>query len=539
MSSKEYKWLPHLENSMPNSAHGYTATLYSIALEGWRRGLSLRFIRTNRSKSNTVFELSNKEKTHRFVSSRGDLVTRKALKTCKNKALTKVYLEKNNIPTPKGRDFSEETPDNEIINYAEKIGYPLVIKPLDGTGGHGVIAGITNKQNFTDSLNFVRHELDYKHIIVEEHFEGDDYRVYVVGDEVVAATKRIPANVIGDGNSTIEQLIQRKNKEKKETKLYRTSLIKIDTELNNMLEGAGYNLDSIPPVGEIVYLKSKNNISSGGDPVDATDDLPDKIKDIAIKGLKAIPGLPHGGIDLLVNEKDNKAVIIEINSQASIRLNLFPLKGRGRDIPAKLIDYYFPSTKRNHKLPLYFDFEPVWKEFKCGRTKSVTLPNVPKGKVKLTRFIVTGKVQRVGFGAWVRRKARDLGLHGYINHLRDGSSSIVVFGNVDNVNRFKTILSTENSKRSKVSSITEKSRTTPVPVGFKIKNIKRDRLVKDGYYPVRLEDPAAKKKRKRISRKHKVKASSKFDYEKEYKKIIESTSWKITKPLRILGKLLK
>src|SRR5690625_45197 len=114
MSSNVYQWLPHLKSSIPESAKGYTTGMYSIALEGWRRGLSLKFINSFRTKSNTVFELSDDNKTHRFTASRGDLVSQEAMEICRNKAKTKEYLIRENVPTPLGKDFPEGTKVKDI-----------------------------------------------------------------------------------------------------------------------------------------------------------------------------------------------------------------------------------------------------------------------------------------------------------------------------------------------------------------------------------------------------------------------------------------
>jgi|SRR5690625_4849819 len=541
MSSKEYKWLPHLENSIPDAARGYTSSLYAIALEGWRRGLNLKFIKSKRNKSNSVFELSNNEKSHRFVATRGDLITRDAVRICRDKAEAKKYLMKANVPTPRGKEFLKESKESEIIEYAKQNGYPLVVKPIDGTGGRGVIAGIQDENELKEALSYIKGELGYRHLLVEEYFPGDDYRVYVVGDEVVAITKRIPANVLGDGKSTVRELINRKNKQRNKSPILNSSPIRIDSELKNMLKQQGLELDSVPEQGKHIVLKSKNNISAGGDPVDITDEISDKIKNIAISGLKAIPNMPHGALDLMVNTEKDEAVIIEINSQASIRTHLFPMKGTARDVPKKIVDYYFPNTKSKPDVPLYFDFGRIWSEFRKGTADEITLPNIPKGKLTLTRFIVKGRVQRVGYGAWIRRMARDLNIHGFIRHLRNGTSSVVVCGNKESVEKFRKIITTDNSKDSKVISVVEKSRKTPVPIGFEIKNVKRDKRVKDGYFPVRLMDPASKTniKNKQSRRKKSTKRKSTTDYRKEYYKLKESTSWRVTKPLRKIGKLLK
>lgn len=551
MTTKNYKWLSHLENSIPSSVGGYTTSLYSIALEGWRRGLDLKFIRSNRNKSNSVFELSDGNKTHRFVASRGDLITRDAMKICRNKAEAKKYLLKENVPTPKGNDFPEEASNQEIVNYANELGYPLVVKPIDGTGGKGVIAGIANEKEIEEALKYVREHLGYKSVIVEEYFEGEDYRVYVIGEEVVAITKRIQANVIGDGVSSIRKLIKQKNEERKKSPILHSSLIKIDKELKSLLERQNYNLDSIPSLNERVLLKTKNNISAGGDPVDITDEVSDEIKNIAVEARKAIPGLPHGAIDLMVNREQNTAVAIEINTQASIRTHLFPMEGTARDVPSKLIDYYFPNTKRNHDIPLYFDFGPIWDEFQRGRAKEYIIPDIPHGNIGITRFIVSGRVKRVGYAAWIRRQARDLNLHGYAKHMRNNTIVIVVCGSEENIDQFRTIIETKSSKRAKLPNVVEKERVSPVAIGFEIKNARSDLLVKDGYHPVRLKDQSRtnRKTTSRRSRTSKSKEITKvkkkkenkqqIDYKQEYNKMINSTSWKVTKPIRIIGRLIK
>src|SRR5690625_335901 len=208
--------------------------------------------------------------------------------------------------------------------------------------------------------------------------------------------------------------------------------------------------------------------------------------------------MPHGALDIMVNTETNEAVIIEINSQASIRTHLFPMKGIARDVPKKIIDYYFPETKSRSDIPLYFDFGPIWDEFNRGTSHEITLPNIPEGELALTRFIIKGRVQRVGYGAWLRRQARDLNIHGFIRHLRNGTSSVVVCGEKEAIDSLRGILKSKNSKDSNVQEVIEKSRKTPVTLGFKIKNSKRDRRIRDGYYPIRLKDPASATNKKGV-----------------------------------------
>lgn len=533
------QWLPHLIDSIPDSAKGYTISSYSIALEGWRRGLTLKFINENRTKSEMVYELSSDKNSHVFVVSRGDLITSEAMRICRNKDETKKYLQNAKVPTPNGKKFSNEIPDLELIKYANKKGFPLVLKPVNGTGGKGVIAGIKGESELKDALRYVRNGLGYQKVILEEYFEGEDYRVYVVENEVVAVTKRIPANIIGDGKSTIEELISQKNQLRKESPILRSSLIKIDEELNQMLRQKEYQLCSVPSNGEVVYLKSKNNISAGGDPIDITDEVSDEVKKIAIDGVKAIPGLPHAGVDLMVNVKSNTATVIEINTQASIRTHLFPMDGTARDVPKKIIDYYFPETKGyNTQNSFYFDITPIWDTFRKGIVKEYVLPKIPNGFIESTRFIVSGDVQRVNYGRWVRRQARDLDLQGYVRHLKNNQTSIVVSGEKSNIEKFRTIITTQSSKRATVLKVSEKDRNSPVKIGFEIINPELDNPIKDGYYPIRLKGIyqlgrySKNKPRSRKNNKNDV-------YKRKLEQVQSSTSWKITKPIRLLGRIIK
>lgn len=511
---KEKSWLSHLKSSIPEEARGYSVSMYSIALEGWRRGLTLKFINENRRKSELRYSLASKEKEHRFIVSRGDYTTGETLRICRNKHTTKKYLVKADVPTPQGEFFKKEASDEEIIDYANTLGYPLVLKPADGTGGAGVIANIKNQTEFKEALDYVKYQLGFSDVIVEKFFEGIDHRVYVVGDKAVAAYIRIPANVIGNGKSTIRELIKKNNAERnKNPALFRRS-IKIDKELRNMIAEKNYNLDSIPKEGERVFLKSKANISSGGDSVDVTDELTDEIKNIAVRAVAAIPGLKNSGVDIIVDKENNTGTILEINTQASINSHLFPMEGEARDIPKAIIDLYFPETKDSYDKngPLYyFDFEHMYESFQNGYADEYTIPPMPTGDVSSTRFIVEGKVKNVLYENWVRRQAIGLNLHGYIKKLLNGNASVIISGKTEKVEKFKEIIKNGGSKRSVISNVKERKRTSPVKIGFEIlesnsrikkgntnTNSSSKNAPSDGYYPVKITDVRARVKRKKV-----------------------------------------
>src|SRR5699024_6255976 len=150
------------------------------------------------------YSISDGNKTHHFSTTRGDFVSREAIDLTKNKQSAKEYLINGNVPTPLGKDFNKDIQDINVIEYAEDIGFPVVVKPLSGTGGKGVIANIKDKKDLEEALNYVRVKLNSPHIILEKYFKGEDYRLYVLGDKIVGAIKRIRANVKGDGKHTIK-----------------------------------------------------------------------------------------------------------------------------------------------------------------------------------------------------------------------------------------------------------------------------------------------------------------------------------------------
>src|SRR5690625_4879964 len=215
MGSYSKDWLPHLKDSVPKDVQGLKVTSYSIALEGWRRGLILKYYNRRRNPLRIRYSLSDGEKEIIFAGSRGSPVSNEAVKICIDKYLTKKYLKEANVPTPEGALFNSEHSKDEILSYAKELGYPLVVKPVDGSGGKGVIANIRTEQELLDALSIVRDDMKFEKIIVEEYFEGTDYRIYVIGDKVVAAFDRIPANVIGDGKNTIAKLLEWKIEERK------------------------------------------------------------------------------------------------------------------------------------------------------------------------------------------------------------------------------------------------------------------------------------------------------------------------------------
>src|SRR5690625_4395587 len=326
------KWLT---KKMVRRISGFNLDAYLIALEGWRRGLTLNWYLDPAQETDLKiigffplgksFSLQSKENKHFFYRSRGDKVANEAVDIGTNKQQTREKLEKANVPTPKGKDFHINDLE-EMLKYAEKIGYPVVVKPTFGSLGKGVTTNIQSEKELIKAVNHVK-AIGYEDVIIEEYLEGEDYRIYVVDGEVVAATKRVPANVVGDGKQTIEQLIKEKNKLRKENPYLRTKLIEVDDNLIGTLQKQGLTLNDIPKEKEKVMLSSISNISTGGEPIDITDTISKDIKTVAINAINSIPGLVHGSVDAIVDEEKN-CKVLEINTTAGISIHIFPAKGK-------------------------------------------------------------------------------------------------------------------------------------------------------------------------------------------------------------------
>lgn len=558
METFKKTWLSNLKGSVPPEAYGYSVSMYSIALEGWRRGLTLKFINNNQRRSEVDYSLAYKGEERKFCVTKGDEVSSEAVRICKNKNLTKEYLLKAKVPTPNGDVFTKDVSEKEITDYANTLGYPLVIKPSDGTAGSGVIANIKNEIEFKEALSYVRYDLNYTKVIVEKFFSGEDYRLYVVGDRVIGGIKRIPANVVGDGLNTVQYLLDEKNKQRNSTPALHGRLIKIDKELHNVLESEGLTLKSVPKDGQQVFLKTKSNVSAGGDSIDITEELTDEIKTVAIQATNAIPELAQAGVDVIFDRELNTGVVLEINSRPHITAHLYPWEGQARDIPKAIIDYYFPETigiKQGNSPQFFFDFKSVHDTFQAGTAKEFTIPNVPSGELSTTRFIVSGDIHGVNYEKWVRKQARDLHLNGFIKPLKNGTSSIVVGGPVDSVKKIQNVLNNRSSKRAKVDNVVQKSRKSPIKVGFEIQNSfsktdktsrKQNEILPDGYHPVRLRSRKSKKRKTKTSR---IKKDMSLEnqsirkerdyYKRKYYEIEKSRSWQVTKPVRKVSDLVR
>ena len=263
-----------------------------------------------------------------------------------NKEQTKKMLDMASIPVASGSICTDEEGLSDTI---KKIGYPIVLKPLDGNHGKGASINVTNWEDAVAGLAFA--QVYGKRVIVEKFITGFDFRILVIDNKLVAAAKRVPAHVIGNGTDNIQQLIDITNLDPRRGYGHENVLtqIDVDRDTEDLLEKLGYTLETIPRIGEIVFLKSTANLSTGGTSVDVTDMMhPENI--FLAERISRVIGLDICGVDIMAENltqplKENGGVILEVNAAPGFRMHLAPSEGLPRNVAAPVIDMLYPPGK--------------------------------------------------------------------------------------------------------------------------------------------------------------------------------------------------
>jgi cyanophycin synthetase len=238
--------------------------------------------------------------------------------------------------------------ERQAVRAAEKIGYPVVIKPLNANHGRGVSINLQTDEQvkiaFAEALQFGTG----KAVLVESYLTGFDHRMLVVNDELVAVAKRVPGNVVGDGKSTVAELVDIVNLDPRRGIGHEKVLtrLELDSQAMRLLEEAGYNEHTVLEKGQLFYLRSTANLSTGGTSIDVTDIVHPDNRDMAVRAIKAI-GLDIGGVDFLTDDisKSYKEIgggICECNAAPGFRMHVAPSEGKPRDVSGKVMDMLFP-----------------------------------------------------------------------------------------------------------------------------------------------------------------------------------------------------
>jgi cyanophycin synthetase len=266
-----------------------------------------------------------------------------AVELASDKEETNKILATLGLPVPKQELVQSE---GQAVRAARRIGYPVVTKPYNGNHGRGISIRLTSDEEVAQGYKVAAEHS--RSVIVETYLEGDDHRLLVVNGELVAATRRTPGHVVGDGERTVIQLIELVNQDPRRGVGHEKVLtrLELDAQAQKMLARAGLKADSVPEPGQLVYLRSTANLSTGGTATDVTDVIHPDNREMAQRAVMAI-GLDVGGVDFLSKDitESYRTIgggICEVNAAPGFRMHVAPSEGKGRDVAAPVVNMLFP-----------------------------------------------------------------------------------------------------------------------------------------------------------------------------------------------------
>lgn len=310
----------------------------SIVHEAARRGIP--WIRLNQF---SLLQLGYGRFQRRIQATVTSLTPHIAVELASDKEETNKILANLGLPVPQQRLV--QTEEGAVV-AAERIGYPVVVKPYNANHGRGVSIRLSTPDQVKLAFQIAREHS--RSVLVESFITGHDHRLLVINGELVAASKREPGHVVGDGQHTIEQLVAMVNADPQRGIGHEKVLtrIELDEQADQLLARVGLTKDAIPAAGQTVHLRLTANLSTGGTATDVTDAIhPDNVE-MAVRAIKAI-GLDVGGVDFLTTDitksyKEIGGAICEVNAAPGFRMHTAPSEGRPRDVAARMVDMLFP-----------------------------------------------------------------------------------------------------------------------------------------------------------------------------------------------------
>lgn len=336
------------------------------------------WIRLNR---NSLVQLGYGINQKRIQATVASSTSNIAVEIACDKEDTKNILEAAAVPVPKGYIIYDE---EDLQDAVKRIGYPIVIKPINGNHGRGAT---TNIQNWEDALiAMAAAKKISRGVICEKFITGHDFRLLVINYKLVAAALRTPASIVGDGKSTIKQLIDKVNSDPRRGYGHEKVLtaIKIDEMTENILRDKSLTLDSVITKNEVLHLKTTANLSTGGTSADITD-MVHPYNIFMAERIARIIGLDICGIDIMASDlitpiSENGGAVLEVNAAPGFRMHIAPTEGLPRNVAEPVIDMLFPPGS-NSRIPII----------------AVTGTNGKTTTTRLTAHIVKTMGHKVGF----------------------------------------------------------------------------------------------------------------------------------------------
>lgn len=318
--------------------HMLGPTTWSIVKEAQSRGIP--FIRLNEESHIQLGYGANQKQIQASIACNTSAI---AVETADEKNRVKNYLKRAGIPVPDGEVVCSE---QEALLVFKSLGTATVVKPEVGNHGNGSTINVTDPEQL--KMAFHAALAYYPEVIVEEYVKGDDFRFLVINGKFVAAAKREPAHIIGDGRSTIDELIQAVNSDPLRGFGHEKVLtqIEVDEMTQRLLALKGLSIDSVPSKQEVVYLKATANLSQGGTATDVTDEVSPDIRFMTERTAQII-GLDCVGIDVLAKDislplESSGLKVVEVNAAPGFRMHLEPTIGTPRNVAKPFVDMLFP-----------------------------------------------------------------------------------------------------------------------------------------------------------------------------------------------------
>ncbi len=316
------------------------------------RAAQSRGIPVRRLNGQSLVQLGHAARARRICTAETDRTSAIAESIAQDKDLTRSLLAQAGVPVPTGRPVDDA---EDAWAAAEEIGVPVVIKPQYGNQGRGVITNLSTREQVMAAYDTAREESAY--IMVEKFAPGADYRLLVIGGRLVAAAQREPAHVVGDGVSTIRQLVDEVNRDPRRSEDHATVLttIKLDTIARTVLDEQGFLPDSVPPAGKRVLIRRNANLSTGGTAADVTELVHPEVAARAIEAAKVV-GLDIAGVDVVATNISRPlecqgGVIVEVNAGPGLRMHLEPSSGKPRPVGEAIVESLF-GTDDNGRIPI-------------------------------------------------------------------------------------------------------------------------------------------------------------------------------------------
>jgi len=311
-----------------------------------------RGIPSRRLTDGSLVRLGLGAKQRRIIAAETDRTGAVAESIAQDKELTRTLLAESGIPVPEGRPVSDAA---DAWAVAEEIGGPVVVKPRFGNQGRGVSVDLATRDEVEKAWHVAREEEST--VVVERFVKGGDYRLLVVGGRVVAAARRHPPTVVGDGQATVKQLVDRVNEDPRRCCDHAGALspVRIDEVALAVLEEQGLSLESVPALDRTVFLRQNANLSTGGTSEDVTDIVHPDVAARAVEAARII-GLDVAGIDIVTADiseslESQRGVVIEVNAGPGLRMHLEPTVGSPRNVGEAIVDTLF-ATADDGRIPV-------------------------------------------------------------------------------------------------------------------------------------------------------------------------------------------